>query len=82
MAQCGLSPEQAWRATTLGAAELLGVDRSHGSLEPGKVADLVVLEGDPTDLKGLAGRVREVYRDGDLVAAGGAVVEPSVPPHV
>jgi imidazolonepropionase-like amidohydrolase len=82
MAQCGMTPEQAWRATTLGAAELLRVDREFGSLEPGKVADLVVLDGDPTDLKGLAGRVREVYRDGDLVASRGAVVEPSVPPHL
>src|SRR5919206_458077 len=74
MAQCGLSPEQAWRATTLGAAELLRVDRDHGSLEAGKAADIVVLDGDPTDLTGLAGRVRAVYRDGDLVAAAGAVV--------
>jgi imidazolonepropionase-like amidohydrolase len=77
-----MTPEQAWRATTLGAAELLRVDREFGSLEPGKVADLDVLDGDPTDLKGLAGRVREVYRDGDLVASRGAVVEPSVPPHL
>ena len=46
------------------------------------MADLVVVDGDPTDLSGLAGRVREVYRDGDLVAARGAVLEPGVPPHI
>jgi imidazolonepropionase-like amidohydrolase len=78
MAACGMTPAQVWRATTLGAAELLGVDNGFGSLEPGKVADLVVLDGDWTDLSGLAGRVREVYRDGELVAAGGATVEPGV----
>jgi imidazolonepropionase-like amidohydrolase len=82
MAQCGMTPEQVWRASTLGAAELLRVDRRFGSLEPGKVADLVVLDGDLKDLTGLAGRVRQVYRDGDLVATAGAVVEPSVPPHL
>jgi imidazolonepropionase-like amidohydrolase len=82
MAGCGMSPEQAWHATTLSAAQLLGVDGELGSLEPGKRADVVVLDGDATDLADLAGRVREVYRDGELVAAGGAVVEPgTVPPR-
>jgi imidazolonepropionase-like amidohydrolase len=75
MAACGLTPDQAWQATTLSAAELLGVDREFGSIEPGKRADLVVLDGDPQGLTGLAGRIREVYRDGELVAAGGRTVE-------
>ncbi|HEV7728156.1 MAG TPA: amidohydrolase family protein [Modestobacter sp.] len=80
MADCGMTPEQAWHATTLSAAELLGVAGELGSLEPGKRADVVVLDGDPTDLTGLSGRIREVYRDGELVAAGGAVVEAGVIP--
>jgi imidazolonepropionase-like amidohydrolase len=75
MADCGMRPEQAWHATTLSAAELLGVADQLGSLEPGKRADVVVLEGDAADLTGLSGRVREVWRDGVLVAAGGATVE-------
>jgi imidazolonepropionase-like amidohydrolase len=78
MASCGLSPDEAWRATTLSAAELLGVDREFGSLEPGKRADLVVLDGDPHDLTGLGKRIREVHRDGELVAAGGTVVDSTV----
>jgi imidazolonepropionase-like amidohydrolase len=78
MAACGMSPVEAWRATTLSAAELLGVDREFGSLEPGKRADVVVLDGDPHDLTGLTGRIREVWRDGELVAAGGATVEAGV----
>jgi imidazolonepropionase-like amidohydrolase len=76
MADCGMRPEQAWHATTLSAAELLGVADQLGSLEPGKRADVVVLEGDAADLTGLSGRVREVWRDGELVAVGGATVEP------
>ncbi len=75
MADCGMRPEQAWHATTLSAAELLGVADQLGSLEPGKRADVVVLEGDASDLSGLSGRVREVWRDGSLVATGGATVE-------
>jgi imidazolonepropionase-like amidohydrolase len=78
MAGCGLSPVEAWRATTLSAAELLGLDAEFGSLEPGKRADVVVLDGDAEDLTGLAGRIRQVWRDGELVAAGGLVVEAGV----
>jgi imidazolonepropionase-like amidohydrolase len=81
MAGLGMSPERVWRATTLEAARLLKVDNGFGSLEPGKVADLVVLDGDAGDLTGLAGRVREVYRDGELVAADGATVEAGVLPR-
>ncbi|MCW2577161.1 MAG: putative Imidazolonepropionase [Modestobacter sp.] len=82
MAGCGMTPEQAWHATTLSAAELLGVADSLGSLEPGKRADVVVLEGDAGDLTGLSARVREVWRDGELVAAGGATVEAgTIPPR-
>jgi imidazolonepropionase-like amidohydrolase len=82
MADCGMTPEQVWHATTLSAAQLMGVDAELGSLERGKRADVVVLEGDPGDLSGLAGRIREVWKDGVLVAAGGAVVEPgTIPPR-
>ncbi|WP_222196101.1 metal-dependent hydrolase family protein [Modestobacter italicus] len=82
MAGCGMTPEQAWHAATRSAAELLGVADELGSLEVGKRADVVVLDGDATDLTGLSGRVREVWRDGVLVAAGGATVEAgTLPPR-
>jgi imidazolonepropionase-like amidohydrolase len=82
MADCGMTPEQVWHAGTLSAAQLLGVDAELGTLERGKRADLVVLDGDVSDLAGLAGRVREVWKDGELAAAGGAVVEPgTIPPR-
>src|SRR3954469_17099838 len=80
MAELGMTTDQVWRSTTLEAARLLRVDHGYGSLEPGKVADLVVLDGDPADLADLAGRVREVHPDGELVAAGGAAVETGVHP--
>jgi imidazolonepropionase-like amidohydrolase len=43
----GLPPEAALRAITLGAAEVLGIEADYGSLEKGKIANLVVLTGDP-----------------------------------
>ncbi|HQZ97651.1 MAG TPA: amidohydrolase family protein [Pyrinomonadaceae bacterium] len=42
----GLSKDAAIRAMTLGAAELLGVDDRLGSIEAGKIANVVVVKGD------------------------------------
>jgi imidazolonepropionase-like amidohydrolase len=42
----GLSPEAALRALTLSAAEIYGVENQLGSLEIGKIANLLVTEGD------------------------------------
>jgi hypothetical protein len=42
----GLSKDAAIRAMTLGAAELLGVDDRLGSIETGKIANVVVVKGD------------------------------------
>jgi imidazolonepropionase-like amidohydrolase len=51
MVKLGLSPLEAIRAGTLNAAQLLGLDESLGTVEPGKTADLVVCDGDPlTDI--------------------------------
>ncbi|WP_238475410.1 amidohydrolase family protein [Sphingomonas cavernae] len=44
----GMSPVDALRAGTIVSAQSLGYDRDIGSLEPGKLADLVVLDADPT----------------------------------
>jgi imidazolonepropionase-like amidohydrolase len=65
-----MSPAEALVATTRTAAELLGIDEDTGTLEPGKFADVVVLDGDALDLGDLAGRVRRVYQDGRLVSEG------------
>lgn len=44
----GMSPVQALRTATMDAAESLGMEAEIGSLEAGKLADLVVLNADPT----------------------------------
>ena len=43
----GLGYDRALKAITLDAARILKIDAEYGSLEPGKVADLVLYDGDP-----------------------------------
>jgi imidazolonepropionase-like amidohydrolase len=43
----GLGPAGALKAVTTDAAKLLGIDKDYGSLEVGKVADVVLYDGDP-----------------------------------
>jgi imidazolonepropionase-like amidohydrolase len=51
----GLSPMAAIKAATSAAAHLLGLDGDLGTIEVGKLADLVLVDGDPTnDLRRLA----------------------------
>jgi imidazolonepropionase-like amidohydrolase len=51
-AQGGLTAHQALRLATLGNARGLGMDQEIGSIEVGKIADMVVLDGDPlADIK-------------------------------
>ena len=45
----GLPPGQALAACTIRAAEILGLQRKIGSLEPGKDADLALYDGDPLE---------------------------------
>ena len=47
LVQSGLSPLQALRAATLTAAEALTKDNELGSVEPGKLADMLILNADP-----------------------------------
>jgi imidazolonepropionase-like amidohydrolase len=44
---CGMSPLDAISAATLHAATAIKLDASVGSIEAGKLADLVVIDGDP-----------------------------------
>jgi imidazolonepropionase-like amidohydrolase len=62
-----MSPLEAWVATTSGAAALCGVDDQLGTISPGKLADLTVIEGDLYDLDKLGERVWGVWKEGTRV---------------
>jgi len=68
MVEGGMTPMQAIVATTSSAAELMGLSGELGTLEPGKRADLVIVDGDPLDVSNLDERISAVYQDGVKVA--------------
>ena len=49
LVQAGFTPFEALRSATLWPAEAMGIDDDLGSIEPGKLADLVILNGDPVE---------------------------------
>jgi imidazolonepropionase-like amidohydrolase len=62
--QAGLTPLQVLRAATLNGAKALALETELGTIAPGKLADLVLLDGDPLeDLENLS-RIFRVLRDG------------------
>ncbi|MFQ5554700.1 MAG: amidohydrolase family protein [Acidimicrobiia bacterium] len=64
MVEGGMTERATLEATTIEAARLLGVEDELGSIEPGKIADLVVVDGDPYDFASLRERIEQVWKDG------------------
>ncbi|QIZ37789.1 amidohydrolase family protein [Saccharopolyspora sp. ASAGF58] len=64
LVECGATPLEAMRICTSGSATAIGLGDTHGSLEEGKAADLLVVRGDPsTDIRAL-NEVRLVVKAG------------------
>jgi imidazolonepropionase-like amidohydrolase len=67
MVEAGLSPTQALDAAHRSAAELLRLSEQVGTVEPGKLADLVVLEADPLADISAVRQVHVVFKAGQPV---------------
>ena len=64
LVEAGMPPIEALRAATVNAAELLGETASLGTIEAGKLADIVAVPGDPLADISLTRRVSFVMKDG------------------
>jgi imidazolonepropionase-like amidohydrolase len=63
------------------AAEALGMADQVGTLEPGKLADLVVVDGDPCADMAAMRRIHTVVKDGEVVVRDGALLWPADAAH-
>ena len=64
MAEGGMPPIETIKAATMSAAELLGVSDILGSIEKGKIADIVAVDGDPLKDIQAMGRMKFVMKEG------------------
>lgn len=67
--EAGLSPVQILRAATLGAATHVGRADDLGTLEPRKVADLIVVDGNPLEDLSTLWRTEFVVKEGEVVVS-------------
>src|SRR6185503_20662988 len=64
MIQAGMTPMDAIKAATVNAADLLGMKDQLGSIETGKLADIVAVDGDPLTDSQVFGKIIFVMKDG------------------
>ena len=77
MTGLGMAPIDALRSATSVDAELLGVAQKLGTLEKGKLADIVAMPGDPTKDITATERVSFVMKDGTIIRNGPATPTPT-----
>ena len=68
--EAGVPPMKAIQAATLNVARTFRKDKDYGSVEPGKVADLSIVEGDPLQDIWMTQNVKMAVMDGEVVDIG------------
>ncbi|HKG13323.1 MAG TPA: amidohydrolase family protein [Pyrinomonadaceae bacterium] len=71
LVKAGLTPAEALRAATSGAARLLGLEGKVGSIAPGAFADLVAVPGDPTRDINAVEKINFVMKGGEVIKSTG-----------
>jgi len=62
--QAGLTPRESIQTATLNAAKMIGREKDLGSVERGKLADLLILDADPlADIRNI-GRIHRIVKGG------------------
>jgi imidazolonepropionase-like amidohydrolase len=86
MVDLGMTPLDALKSATANDAELLGIGQKVGTLEKGKLADVIAMPGDPTSDITVTERVLFVMKEGKIIRRGAPTVqgisESTTPPDI
>ena len=66
MAMGGMTNPEVLRAATIDGARIIGIDQDLGSIEEGKLADLVILQGNPLEEIRNTNTIRYVMKNGEF----------------
>ena len=80
MVDLGMTPIDALKSATANDAELLGIAQKVGTLEKGKLADIVAMPGDPASDITATERVFFVMKEGKIVRNGPPIVSTGAKP--
>jgi hypothetical protein len=69
-ARAGIPPAQVLRMATLTSAQVVGLDRERGTIAPGKLADMILIDGDPT------AHIEDIHKIA-IVIKGGHIFRPA-----
>jgi len=73
MTEAGMPPMEAIQAATVSGADLIGISDLVGSIEKGKLADIIAVDGDPIkDIQSM-GKVSFVMKDGEVYKNGNSL---------
>lgn len=71
MVEYGMSPENALATATRNAAKIIRMEDKIGTVEEGKIADLLVIEGDPLKNISSVEKVKMVFQSGEMTVKDG-----------
>ncbi len=80
MVEAGLTPLEAIRTATRNAAEFIGEEKEWGTLEPGKLADLLIVDGSPAERIGDTRLIETVIQRGVILDRASLAYDPSKDP--
>jgi len=70
LVEAGLSPQDVIRIATLNAAQVLRIEKDYGSIEKGKIADLLILNANPLENIQNTRKISAVYKAGQVISRG------------
>jgi imidazolonepropionase-like amidohydrolase len=77
MTDLGMAPIDSLKSATANDAELLGISQKLGTLEKGKLADVIAMPGDPTQDITATERVSFVMKEGKIIRNGPSTAPPA-----